>query len=221
MINGPAIATPGNSYWYGALSANSSGVLHGQKSGGPALMRIGLNVDSVLFMTDSSAYRKALAERSSYVENILIHRLVSGLASELWCRNPNVPLHIFNSEVDDAGFDLVLACGDRLRYIQVKQVHTKGAASKFSVRLEFTRLPGSCVVVVVHSESDLAVEHHLFFGGAANEPMPNVENEKTSVSPIKRGEDGKKKVRLHYRDIPRKKFTGPLNTGELLDALFS
>lgn len=171
-------------------------------------------------MTDTSAYREALAERSSYVENVLIHRLVSGLASELWRRDPSVPLHIFNSEVDDAGFDLVLACRDKLRYIQVKQVHSRGSASRFSVRLNFTRLPGSCVVVVVHSESDLSIEHYLFFGGAANEAMPSVESEKASVSPVKRGEDGKKKVRLHYRDIPRKKFYGPLNTGELLDVLF-
>lgn len=171
-------------------------------------------------MADSSAYRKALAERSSYVENVLIHRLVSGLAGELWRRDPTVPLHIFNSEVDDSGFDLVLACGSWQRYIQVKQVYLKGSASKFSVRLEFTRLPGSCVVVVVHSESDLAVEHYLFFGASPNEPMPSVKDEKASVSPIKRGEDGKKKVRPHYRDIPRRKFIGPLNTGELLDVLF-
>jgi len=172
-------------------------------------------------MADPSTYRKALAERSSYVENVLIHRLVSDLASELWRRDPNVPLHIFNAEVDDGGFDLVLACGDKLRYIQVKQVHSTGSASKFSVRLEFTRLPGSCVVVVVYSESELAVEHCLFFGGTACEPMPNVENEKASISPIKRGEDGRKRVRSHYRDIPRRKFSGPLNTGQLLDALFS
>ena len=172
-------------------------------------------------MPDSVIFRKALAERSSYVENVLIHRLVSSLAGEMWRRNPNVPLHIFNAEVDDAGFDLVLACVDKLRYIQVKQVHSNGSASKFSVRLEFTRLPGSCVVIVVHSESTLEVEHYLFFGGLADEPMPSVEGEKMSVSPIKRGEDRKKKVRPHYRDIPRKKFSGPLNTGELLDALFA
>ncbi|MEW6120198.1 MAG: hypothetical protein AB1593_08915 [Pseudomonadota bacterium] len=171
-------------------------------------------------MTEFSAYRKALAERSSYVENVLTHRLVATLAGELWHRDPNVPLSIFNSEVDDAGFDLVLACAGKLRYIQVKQVHKNGSASKFSVRLEFTLMPGSCVVVVVHSESDLQIDHFLFFGASASEPMPNVETEKASVSPIKRGEDGKKRVRPHYRDIPRKKFSGPLNTGQLLDALF-
>lgn len=172
-------------------------------------------------MPESSTYIKALAERSSYVENVLVHRLVADLASELWCRDPNSPLHIFNSEVDDSGFDLVLTYADKLRYIQVKQVHLNGKAKKFSVRLEFTLLRGSCVVVVVHSESELQAAHFLFFGGSASEPMPSVKSEKASVSPIKRGEGGKKKVRPHYRDIPRKKFRGPLNTGELFDALFS
>jgi hypothetical protein len=171
-------------------------------------------------MPESSIYRKPLAERSSYVENVLVHRMVADLAGELWHRNPNLPLHIFNSEVDDSGFDLVLSCANTLRYIQVKQVHLQGKTKKFSVRLEFTSLPGSCVVVIVHSESDLQVKHFLFFGGSANESMPNVESEKASVSSIKRGENGKRKIRPHYRDIPRNKFCGPLNTGELLNALF-
>jgi len=171
-------------------------------------------------MVESSEYRKALAERSSYVENVLVHRLVASLAGEMWCRDPNTQLYIFNSEVDDSGFDLVLGLGRKLRYIQVKQVHSKGSAKKFSVRLEFSRFPGSCVIVVVHSESDLQIEHFLFFGGSLTEAMPSVENEKATISPIKRSADGKKKIRAHYRDIPRNKFQGPMNTGELLDALF-
>lgn len=172
-------------------------------------------------MTESPLYRKALAERSSYVENILIHRMVAALAGELWRRDPTAPFNIFNSEVDDSGFDLVLACAEKHRYIQVKQVHLNGAAAKFSVSLEFTRLPGSCVVVVVHTESELKIDHFLFFGASASDPMPSVETERVSVSPVKRGEDGKKRARPHYRDIPRKKFKGPLNTSQLLDALFS
>ncbi len=172
-------------------------------------------------MPDSSSYRKALTERSSYVENVLTHQLVSSLAREMWRRDPTLQLHIFNSEVDDSGFDLVLGCGSKLRYIQVKQVHSKGKARKFSVRLEFSRLQGSCVVVAVHSESDLQIEHFLFFGGSESEPMPSIENEKATVSSIKRGADGKKKTRQHYRDISRKRFKGPLTASELLDELFA
>lgn len=168
-----------------------------------------------------SAYRKALAERSSYVENVLIHRLVSDLAGEMWRRDPMAPLHVFNAEVDDSGFDLVLGRGDQLRYIQVKQVHKLGRASKFSVRLEFARLPGSCVVVVVHTEDTLEVDHFLFYGSSTREPMPSIDANRATVSPIRRGSDGKRKTRENYRDIPRRKFRGPLSTGQLLDALFN
>jgi hypothetical protein len=171
-------------------------------------------------MTDTATYRKALAERSSYVENVLVHRMVSSLAGELWRRDPTQPLHIFNSEVDDSGFDLVLGCGAKLRYIQVKQVHANGAASKFSVRLDFTRMPGSCIVVVVHTEDELLVDHFLFYGGSVHEPMPSVEDNKPSILPGKRDIDGNRKTRQHYRDVKRNKFRGPLTTGELLDALF-
>lgn len=170
--------------------------------------------------SEAPDYRKALAERSSYVENVLVHRMVAGLAGELWRRDPTMPLHIFNSEVDDSGFDLVLGCGARLRYIQVKQVHLQGAASKFSVRLDFARMPGSCVVVVVHTEDELVVDHFLFYGGAIHEPMPSVEDNKPSVSPGKRDIDGNRKTRPHYRDVKRSRFHGPLTTAGLLDALF-
>lgn len=45
-----------------------------------------------------------------------------------------MPPNIFNPEVDDSGFDLVLGCGTKLRYIQVKQGHAYGVAGKFSIR---------------------------------------------------------------------------------------
>lgn len=171
-------------------------------------------------MIESAQYRKALAERSSYVENVLVHRMVSSIAGELWRRDPTTPLHIFNSEVDDSGFDLVLGCGAQVRYIQVKQVHANGTASKFSLRLDFTRMPGSCVVVVVHTEDELLIDHFLFYGGAVHEPMPSVEENNHSILPGRRDIDGNRKTRKHYREVKRNKFRGPLTTAELLDALF-
>lgn len=176
-------------------------------------------VNSRAIADKSDGYIKALAKYSSYVENVLVHRLIASLAGELWNRDPNCQLHVFNTEVDNSGFDLVLACADKVRYVQVKQVHKQGAARKFSVRLEFAKMPGSCVIVVVYSYSNLEVDHFLFFGGLANESMPNIEDEKASVSA--RGTDGEKKKRLHYRDVPRNRFQGPLNIRKLLDALFS
>ncbi len=165
-------------------------------------------------------YRKALAERSSYVENVLVHLLVGALASELWRRDPTTPLNIFNSEVDDSRFDLVLGCHQRLRYIQVKQVYANGRASKFSIRQDFSLIPGSCVVVIVHTEDALAIDHFLFYGGSVDEPMPAIDTLRPSIVPGRRDAAGNRKVRQHYRDIRRSHFKEMATAAELLDALF-
>lgn len=171
-------------------------------------------------MTDINQYRDILAQRSSYVENVLVHRMVASLAGELWQRDPNMQLHIFNSEVDDSGFDLVLGCDKKLRYIQVKQVHAHGKAQKFSVRLDFTQMPGSCIILVVYTVEKLEVDHFLFYGGKVNEPMPSVEDNKPSRLPGRRDTDGNHKTRPNYRDVKRNQFEGPLDAAALLDKLF-
>jgi hypothetical protein len=92
----------------------------------------------------------ALAEKSSYVENVLTHALVAGLAGELWRLDPGRSLQVFNSEVDDSGFDVILGVGAELRYIQLKQAHDEKVPAYVSVRLQFSELPGSCVVLMSH-----------------------------------------------------------------------
>jgi hypothetical protein len=169
---------------------------------------------------DADSYKRALAERSSHVENILTHALVAAVAQDLWRRDPWVSLQVFQAEVDDAGFDLVLGCVGVMRYIQVKQVHLKGAASKFSIRLDFSLLPGSCAVVVVHEAESLEIDHFLFFGGRSDEPMPSIKDRKSTRAPGRRSAVGERKLRLHYRDVPRRNFLGPLTDHELVDRLF-
>src|SRR3989344_8143667 len=102
----------------------------------------------------------ALAERSSYVENVLRHALVSSLASVFWGRDPSPSLQIFNSEVDDSGFDVVLSLGDQVRYVQLKQTHEDKVPPNCSVRLSFAALPVRVYCAhVTHAEgiADLSV----------------------------------------------------------------
>jgi hypothetical protein len=169
----------------------------------------------------STGYRKALAERSSYVENVLTHRLVGALAAELWRRNPSSPLTIFNAEVDDSGFDLVLAWEQRLRYLQIKQVHVHGGAAKFSIRQDFSLMTGSCVVVIVHTEDTLDLDHFLFYGGRCDQAMPSIQLFKASAVPGRRDALGQRKVRSHYRDIRRTQFKRLGDASALVDALFA
>jgi len=166
------------------------------------------------------AYTKALTLRSSHVENILTHALIAAIGQELWRRSPNLDLQVFNAEVDDSGFDLVLGCGGCMRYIQIKQTHLRGKAIKYSLRQHFAQVVGGCAVVLVYGAETLEINHCLFYGGGSGETMSPIEHLPRTHSPGRRTAEGVRKIREHYRDVPRKSFLGPLNIGELVDCLF-
>lgn len=163
---------------------------------------------------------KALAERSSYIENVLRHTLVANLSSLVWSRDPFSALQVFNSEVDDSGFDIVLGLGTQVRYVQLKQAHEDKIPTHCSVRLSFSNLPGSCVVLMSHTLAELRLTKFRFFGGAPNERMSNIEAMRQPKAPGRRNAAGERKVRANYRDVPVKQFQGPLSAAELLDVLF-
>lgn len=171
--------------------------------------------------SDRDSRIKALAERSSYVENALRHALIADLSSVIWKRDPAKALQVFNAEVDDSGFDVVLGLRSEVRYVQLKQTHEEKIPAHCSVRLSFSGLPGSCVVLMSHSISDLRLKSFRFFGAAPTEPMSAIDALKPTKSPGRRTASGERKVRLNYRDVPvRKYFQGPLTASELLDVLF-
>lgn len=162
----------------------------------------------------------ALAERSSYVENVLRHALVSELSSIMWQRDPLTGLQVFNSEVDNSGFDLVLTLGPLVRYIQLKQAHEDKVPTHCSVRVSFAKMRGSCVVLMSHALATLRLVEFRFFGSAPSAPMVCIENMRLSKSPGRRNAAGERKVRANYRDVPVKYFEGPLTAAELADVLF-
>jgi len=165
-------------------------------------------------------YRDALARRSSHVENILTHSLIVAIARELWRRDPWHDLQVFKAEVDDSGFDLVLGCRGGVRYIQVKQTHLQGNATKYSLRLDFSKMIGGCAIVLVYRAETLEIDHCLFFGGGSGETMPTIDHLPVTLHPGRRTAEGVRKTRENYRDVPRKFFQGPLTIAGLLDLLF-
>lgn len=163
---------------------------------------------------------KALAERSSYVENILRHAFIAELSSIVWKRAPFDALQVFNSEVDDSGFDVVLGMGTQVRYVQLKQTHEEKLPRHCSVRASFAALPGSCVVLMSHTIPELRLKSFRFFGAAPGSPMPSIEAMRATVSPGRRNAAGQRKTRANYRNVPCSHFQGPLSASELLAILF-
>lgn len=169
---------------------------------------------------EDAPYTRVLVERSSYVESILTHALVAAIGQELWRRDPWLDVQVFNAEVDDSGFDLVLGCNGSMRYIQIKQTHMKGKAAKYSLRQDFSQLVGGCAVVIVYDAVTLETDHCLFFGGPPNATMPDIGDNPVTQSPGRRTAEGVRKVRQNYRDLPRSHFQGPLAVPQLVDLLF-
>lgn len=164
---------------------------------------------------------RALQVQSSYVETCLKHALVAALASVAWKRRPSESLQVFNSEVDDSGFDIVIGLGSHVRYIQLKQAHSGKIPAKCSVRTTFASRPGACVVLMSHHIETLTLESFRFFGGAPAEPMPTISEYRKSYAPGRRNAAGDRKVRENYRDVRvRKLFSGPHTVAELFDILF-
>lgn len=163
---------------------------------------------------------KALAERSSYVENVLRHALVASLSSVVWAHNPWSALQVFNAEVDDSGFDLVFSVGSELRYVQLKQAHDSKSPTHCSIRLSFSNLAGSCVVLMSYSAADLRLSRFRFFGGAPSESMAAIDGFRATKAPGRRKKSGERKIRQHYRDIPVSQFQGPMSIEELVKVLF-
>jgi hypothetical protein len=170
--------------------------------------------------TEHARRLKALAERSSYVENVLRHALIAQLSSVVWARDPMASLEVFNSEVDSAGFDVVLSLGAQVRYVQLKQAHAGKVPPSCSVRLSFSELPGSCVVLMSHAAEDLRLGQFRFFGGPPSEPMVNLTAMRSSKAPGRRNAAGERKVRANYKDVPTRQFQGPLSAEQLVNVLF-
>lgn len=169
---------------------------------------------------DRTSRIKALAERSSYVENVLRHAFIAELSSVVWQSNPAGSLQVFNAEVDDSGFDVVLGLGSQVRYVQLKQTHEEKLPPHCSVRLSFAALPGACVVLMSHTIAELHLKAFRFFGAAPEAPMPSIEAMRASKSPGRRDATGKRKTREHYRNVKCSHFQGPFTAPELLDVLF-
>lgn len=162
---------------------------------------------------------QALSEHSHYVENVLQHVFLSDLCRALWQRDHTQTLHIYDNEVDDAGFDLVARLGNVVRHIQLKGTHTLGRARSISAHTALASAQGGCVVWMSYSADTLSIEHYRFFGQPAGAAMSDFSHLPAALAQ-RRDIRGQRRARPNHRVIRRSDFSQPLTTDELLDVLF-
>jgi hypothetical protein len=127
-------------------------------------------------------------------------------------------IEVLRSEVDSAGYDLVISCGRTVRHIQLKTVLTGGKADEVKVGLRLMDVPSGCVVWIVVTP-DLGIESYLWFGGPPGKPLPDVSDGKVAKH-TKGNATGEKAERSNHRILRRSRFQAVKSTDALIPLLF-
>ena len=155
---------------------------------------------------------------SSFREKLLEHVFVSELLQEAWLGRGQT-MEVLRSEVDSAGYDLVLDCGGITRYVQLKGSKVKATTSRQTVNVKLADKPGGCIVWLRYEEKPEVHRmelQYLFFGGAPEQPrLPSLSEFK-----IGRHTRGNKAERPSTRVIPKSQFEPISSIGDLMNRLF-
>ncbi|WP_372625112.1 hypothetical protein [Falsiroseomonas sp.] len=143
--------------------------------------------------------------------------LCAELATDLWLRGI-ADFEVLRSEVDDAGYDLVLEANGCLRHIQLKASWAGAATADVSVSTRLARKPSGCVVWMLYDPRTLRIERFRWLGGAPGAPLPPLGDKVTRHT--KGDRLGYKAERPGHRTVPKARFETLHSPAELLDRLF-
>ena len=159
--------------------------------------------------------------RSTFYEQLVEHVFISELLQEAWFGFKET-IEVLRSEIDAAGYDIVLECNGILRHIQLKTSDVDARTAQQKVNIALTEKPGGCIIWVFRTEDAAARRVALsyrFFGGDPGEPLPSL-NDFRVAKHTKANAQGVKLERPAIRVIPKGKFIAIDNTRELLAKLF-
>lgn len=155
---------------------------------------------------------------SSFREKLLEHLFVGEVLRHLW-RHGISDAEFLKPDVDNGGYDLVLASNSVIRHIQLKSSYNGAKASGQKVHVKLANKPSGCVVWLEFDEKSLALGPFWWFGGEPREPLPDINCFKVAKH-TKGNAKGEKTERPHIRVIPKTKFVKLQSISELVRRLF-
>lgn len=128
-------------------------------------------------------------------------------------------LEILKPQVDDGGYDLVLETSSIVRHVQLKATFKGSTVRRFNVNAGLAAKPSGCVVCLLFDESALELGPFFWFGGAPNQPLPDL-----SVYPVAKHTEGNakgvKNPRPNLRVLPLSAFELVPTVAQLAVKLF-
>jgi hypothetical protein len=157
---------------------------------------------------------------STFREKMLEHVFVSELLQEAWLRHGKT-IEVPRSEVDSAGYDLVLEYNGIIRHVQLKSSRADAATARHAINIKLAEKPGGCVVWLFYHERPDNCRVGLtyrFFGGKPGELLPPL-GEKFARH-TKGNAQGVKTERPGLRIVAKASFSDEMDLAELMGRLF-
>ncbi|MGE5529035.1 MAG: hypothetical protein ACM3X6_07830 [Patescibacteria group bacterium] len=159
--------------------------------------------------------------RSRFYEQLVEHVFISEVLQEAWFRFGKT-VEVLRSEIDTAGYDVVLECNGVVRHVQLKTSTEDARTARQLVNIALADKPSGCVVWLVrteHSQSCRMQLRYRFFGNGPGEPLPSLEAFPVAKH-TKADSKGVKTERPAIRQVPKSQFEELGSATELLGRLF-
>ena len=165
-------------------------------------------------------FAAAVQRYSHRVEAALKHAFLWRVYSELWRRDPSTRLLVFDSEIDDSGFDVVLTVGSYTRHLQLKCSIVGSKTQSVTLRQSLCDLQGGSVIWMEYDRSTLKVQkYHLF---AYSNPLEPLSFTKFPLAKtVRTNSTGFKKTRQAVHIVPKRAFRQDLPFDLILKVLFN
>lgn len=174
-----------------------------------------------LALTTKETSNSVFYQHSVFYEKMTEQLFIAELLQEAWF-GFNEKIEVLRSEVDDAGYDIVLECGGVLRHVQLKSSKADATTTSQKINVALTHKPSGCVVWILRAENREKRRMSLtyrFFGDAPGKPLPSMDQNRRRQR-TKAASKGKKKGRNSARVVNKGQFKNVKNSKHLLQLLF-
>ena len=162
-----------------------------------------------LALTTKETSNSVFYQHSVFYEKMTEQLFIAELLQEAWL-GFNKKIEVLRSEVDDAGYDIVLECGGVLRHVQLKSSKADATTTSQKINVALTHKPSGCVVWILRTENRKKRRMSLtyrFFGDAPGKPLPSMDQ-------------NRRKERTNARVVNKGQFKNVKNSKHLLKLLF-
>src|SRR5260370_32872579 len=140
---------------------------------------------------------------SSLREQALGHVFLGQLLTFMWQSGAR-DIEVLKSEVDRAGYDIVLEANGIIRHVQLKSSFIGSKVREVSVNTKLLAKPGGCVIWLEFDPNILAIKKYFWFGGSPGAALPRLGSKISRHS--KANSNGQKMDRPTHRTLGQAQF---------------